>query len=244
MSRTDIDPKAYKGEMSLGESLRTFSFLIPIVFTFLFSFNSSAQLVDSIRTSLTKKTKLDARLDTRNTFITNQKSQVFGIKLGVTFGNRLKLGGGLNSLKDYRAERIIHPATIDAFGVDTVSSVLKLDYLCYYMEYVFYKTRKWEISIPVQIGFGNTRHEFYHKNKLHVINKKHLLIYEPTMSCKYKFFPWIGVGAEVGYRVVFGNTRVTRRDFKFAAPTYGLNLLIYYGELFRMVFPKKQKVAQ
>lgn len=209
-----------------------------MVFALLSPVQANAQLLDSLRSSVKKKTRIDFRLDSRNTFITNRNTQVFGIKLGVSFGKQLKVGGGFNTLKDFRSSHIYFPSESNPAKLDTVDYVLKLDYLCYYIEYVFYKTRKWEISVPVQLGFGNTRHEYNYRSKLNVLNKKHILLYEPSMSCKYRFFPWIGVGAEIGYRVVLGNTRVTRRDLKFAAPTYGFSLLIYYSELYRSIFPK------
>jgi hypothetical protein len=63
-------------------------------------------------------------------------------------------------------------------------------------------------------------------------------IYEPAIAIEYKFVKWIGVGADVGFRFMVTSDRHLNKNF--TSPTYAFKLLIYYGEIFKSIFPKSK----
>lgn len=175
-------------------------------------------------------------MDSRNSFITNSRAEISGIKLGVEFGKKLRVGGGYHWLSSslYK-DREIRSIT----GVmDTAEARLQLRYFAYYIEYVYYKTKRWELSIPFQLGVGDTRYTYSFEGKKYVENPRVVMIYEPSISMQYKFFRWLGAGADVGARVMFVNNKAIKQNLN--SPTYAFKLLIWYDELFKMAFPNSK----
>ncbi|MGZ4042468.1 MAG: hypothetical protein ACXVO9_04655, partial [Bacteroidia bacterium] len=71
-----------------------------------------AQYLDSLHEVFTHKSSIDARLESRYSFINNQIISVTGVRLGVAFQRKLRIGGGLSWLKsDY--ETFFYPQRYD-----------------------------------------------------------------------------------------------------------------------------------
>lgn len=203
-------------------------------------FSSTAQpTIDTLKNCLKQRPHLFAKLDTRNSFISNGRAKIFGLKVGLNYGKRLSFGIGYNQLyppaKNFDTK--IYYKNQDNL-VDSVIANLKLFYFSTHIEYVFYQTKHWELSMPLQIGLGQT----YYKYKLDGANKKiekNLnFIYEPCVSIEYKYLKWIGIGADVGFRFTITKDRKLNQNFN--SPTYAFKLLIYYNEIFKSLFPKSK----
>lgn len=84
---------------------------------------------------------------------------------------------------------------------DTISKYLKFMYLSYYVDFVFYKTKHWQLSVPIQAGTGLL---WFQQNKAYSFGNKEtkyfLFLYEPGITLQYKVFKWVGLGADVAYR--------------------------------------------
>lgn len=193
-------------------------------------------MFDSIQSSMDQKTKVTFRFNSRNSFITDRRARIFGFKLGVDFNNTLRMGGGFNILSsDLYREKIV----MDSLGMpDTIASRLHFGYLAYYIEYVFYKTKRWEFSIPIQLGFGNSRFEHDYEGDKIIEHKKMVIVYEPAVSGQYRFFEWAGVGMDVGYRFMLLNNKAIQQNLN--SPIYAFKLLIFIGPLYRSVFKKEE----
>lgn len=214
-----------------------------IVLYILFTCESYAQLKDSIAQHFLAKPKFSARLDTRNSFIATKNARIFGVKIGWEYNDAVKLGIGYNRL-DSKISKPKFVINTETQGFDTLESVLKFEYLSPFFEYVFFKTKRWEHSIPVQIGIGNSRYEYYDKKGvLHYENYRPVILYEPAMTTQYKIFPWIGLGAGVGYRLlILGNRQINEN---LNSPVYLLRVKVFLGELYRsiknIIFPVKEE---
>ena len=211
---------------------------ILIISLLLNSYTSHAQLFDTIVASFNHKPKLVFKFDTRNSFITSQKAKIFGIKLGLNYNETVKLGIGFNSLlTDIYADKQIKYGTNE---IDTVKARLHFFYVSPYFEYVFYRNKKWEHSIPIQIGFGNSGYKY--RNRAGILIKENyqpVILYEPSMTTQYKFLSWAAIGLGLGYRVMVLKNRDT--DVNFNSPIYVLKLNLFPGNLYKAIFPKKQK---
>lgn len=190
------------------------------------------QIVSQLKQQFNEKPKFSVRFDTRNSFIANKAAKIRGVKFGLDYGKDVTVGMSFNWLDakfDSQKDVLV--------GMDTVHAKLDFAYLGAYFEYTFYRTKKWEISIPVQIGFGSTY--FGYKNeqdKAKKMYQKPILVYEPAMTAEYKIWRYLGVGAGVGYRLMLINNKDI--DGNFNSPIYVLKLKVYLGQVYRDVFKK------
>jgi hypothetical protein len=205
---------------------------IYLLVVFLISFSAAqAQLLDSIKGHLqNKKPKFSIKFDNRNSFVSSTNARIIGIKIGWEYNELVKLGIGYNFLvSNIRKEKIIVGQNSE---FDTVVSLLKFEYLSPYFEYVFFKTKRWEHSIPVQIGIGNIRYEHRDdKGRIRYENYKPIILYEPAMTTQFKVFPWFGLAAGVGYRLAYYNKRGQTENF--TSPIYLFRVKIFLGEMYR-----------
>ena len=205
-----------------------FTLLFPFFFlTFLiYSQEFEQELKEAIRV----KPKLEFRFDSRNSFISSSSVRIAGIKAGVQFDNKLSIGLGYNQLWS-----IISNKSLNWQG-NVLSGEIKYNYLSPYIDYIFYRDERWELSIPIQLGFGNS----YYLNQSEIgpkkLNKSFVVSYEPAISFEYRIFRYFGLGMGVGYRLmVIPNREIEER---FTSPVYIFKVKIYFQELYNQLLKK------
>lgn len=215
--------------------VRFLFFLSLLIFNF--QLTSYAQLVDSIAEALKHKPKLSFRFDNRYSFTATTPSRIIAFKLGAEFAEKFRIGGGYNRLQS----KITKPVYIESGGinVDTVTSTLKMGYLSYYAEYVFFKNKRWEFSIPIQLGFGNTHFEYNYGGHRFRNNWSVIINYEASVTGQYKIVKWIGIGAGLGYQLMLKDN--PHIDENFNTPIYVIKIKIFIGDIYKSIFPKKNK---
>ncbi|MBU0763648.1 MAG: hypothetical protein KJ607_02310 [Bacteroidetes bacterium] len=209
---------------------RLFFFTILIILTF----SVKAQFLDTIREGMTHRPKFSCRFDTRNSFISTRRARISGVKIGIEFDNIFRIGGGFNWLNS----EILKDIEITSGNglTETVPGELKFMYVSYYVEYVFYRTKKWEFSLPVQAGIGTAFHKYINEGSPVKTGRKLCLVYETNISGHYKFIPWLGVGVGIGYRFMpVGNKAF---DYSFNSPIYILKLKVFFGDIYRALISR------
>jgi len=198
------------------------------------SFKAQSQLLDTLRELFKHNYSIDARLESRNSFIDNQLISVSGVRLGLSFQRKLKLGAGISWLNsDVRSD--LYRKNI--FGInDTLKRYLKFVYLAYYMDFVFYKTKRWQLSVPIQAGSGFSWFQENTKYSLKKNTRHLLLLYEPGITVQFKVFKWFGLGADVAYRFTLRNNKRTADQLN--SPTYSFKILFWFDYLFYDLFPE------
>jgi hypothetical protein len=195
--------------------------------------------LDTIRTCLTERPQLFAKLDGRNSFIENSRAKIFGIKAGITYGKRLQFGIGYNQMYPPAAGFDKPMYFYNSFGESyTVLAHLKMYYFSAYAEYVFYQTKHWELSMPLQVGVGKSYYRYTYAGIKHKTDELFNFIYEPAIAIEYKFVKWIGVGADIGFRFMVTSDKHLNKNF--TSPTYAFKFLIYYSEIYKSLFPKSK----
>jgi hypothetical protein len=206
----------------------------------LFLMNSKAQpTLDTIRYCLQQKPQPFIKFDGRNSFIENSRAKIFGVKAGVSFGKRLHFGLGYNQLIPPTSsfDKIVYFP--DSYGsMFPVIKRLRMYYLSVHAEYVFYQTKHWELSMPLQLGIGKSYYTYSIFGSKQRSDEAFNFIYEPAVSIEYKIVKWFGVGADVGYRFMLTSDK--QLNTNFTSPTYAFKLLIYYSEIFKSLFPKSK----
>ncbi|MGD1844311.1 MAG: hypothetical protein ACFB10_02845 [Salibacteraceae bacterium] len=173
--------------------------------------------------------KLDFRIDSRNSFITNQFARILGIKLGLNFNRTVRMGLGYNRLMNDRFTTVVH--RYGDGSLERIEAKLKFAYLSPYFEYVFYRDPKWEISIPVLLGFGRALYRYDDRNgTTHQTPWRFLFMYEPYMISQYRITPWFGAGLGVGYRLLLVGNSAT--DENFNSPMYVLKFNVFPTEIY------------
>jgi hypothetical protein len=210
-------------ENVLKHTLRTF-FFASILMHLLCSARAEAQFIDSIKTSLKARPSLYATLDSRNTFIGSRRAEITGLRAGLRFKQKFRVGVGFHFLStpQYRSFNIAN----DSF-VGTKELPLKVRYVALSSDYLFYKTKRWELMVAAQMGIGRS---FYGPEPYSSIvrNDSYFLVYEPMISAEYSVLKWLGVSGKYGYRVSFGAERLT-------APIYAFGVDIYWFTIYRSI---------
>jgi hypothetical protein len=105
------------------------------------------------------------------------------------------------------------------------------------VDFVFYKTKRWQLSVPIQTGTGLS---WFQQKKNYTIGGKTpkylLLLYEPGITVQFKIFKWFGLGTDVAYRFTLNSNSETRRQLN--SPTYSFKVLVWFDQLFYDLFPE------
>ncbi len=191
---------------------------------------AKAQLVDSIKTSLTKKPKISFRYDSHGSFITNTPAHMTALGLGVRLGNYVRMGWAINWLNTpiYR-KKIIATGPESS---DTVNAKLNYGLFSLYANVVVGRINKWEFTVPFELGFGSSSYSYTDKNnKTQEFAKGGIVTIEPMFMTEYKVFKWLGVGAGLGLRLVPVNNRAMKENFN--SLLWDANVSVYFGEIYK-----------
>ncbi len=214
-------------------------FILALLLSFYICVKAQPTL-DTIKDCFKQKPRLFAEFNTRNSFISNSQAKIFGAVLGLNYGHRVHVGLGYNQLyppaKNFDKE--IYLKNNNNLN-DSATASLRMFYISAYVEYIFYQTKHWELSMPLQIGIGKTSYNYEVFGQKKKQNENLNFIYEPAILVEYKFVKWLGVGADIGFRfMVTGNHRLNQ---KFNSPTYVFNIIIYYNEIYKAFIKLVQK---
>ncbi|MEO6901651.1 MAG: hypothetical protein ABI315_00690 [Bacteroidia bacterium] len=195
--------------------------------------------IDTMKWCLQQKPHLFGKIDTRQSFIYNNRVKIIGIKGGLNYGKRLQFGLGYNQLYSPSKKLDKQLYFFDTNGTkDSITSKLKLFYFSIHTEYIFYKNNHWQLSMPLQLGVGDTYYKYQLFNKKQKTNQFIVFIYEPAISIEYKIVKWAGVGADIGFRLMA--TKQKEINQQFNSPTYAFKFLIYYDEILKILFPNNK----
>jgi len=153
--------------------------------------------------------------------------------VGASFSRKLRLGVGLSWISS-PVVSTLKPPIIENDSI-LHNLYVKLNYVCYYADVVFYKTKRWQLSVPLEFGTGMEWLEDPLAPSDGQVQSKHFLfLYEPGISVQYKFFHWLGAGADITYLFIFPNSRTTTR---LSSQTFNVKFLFWFDQLFYDVFP-------
>jgi hypothetical protein len=194
---------------------------------------------DSIYASMHGRISLGGGLDSRNSFISNRKAHIWGIKLSAEFGELIQLGIGYNRLDDDLSRTVYFSNEIAVF--DSAVGELRMDYVSWYARYVFYRKGRWKFSvIPFQLGIGRSRYMYKEGEEKMFAYKRSIIVYETGFSISFRLCKWLGVGTDLGVRWMVKNNPAIPE--KFNSPTYAFYGIIYWTEILRAVAPNNKFV--
>ena len=200
-----------------------------IYLTFLFVFicvsNISGQSFEQeLKEAIKTSPRFEFRMDSRHSFINQRGVKTAGFKLGVQFAEKLSFGLGYNQLWSPLSNTISY----DSRSVDVELGFWNISP---YVEYVFFRDKRWELSIPVQAGLGRS----FYKNESElgdpIIRSEFVISYEPAITFQYRILKYFGAGFGVGYRfMVVSNGQL---EEQFTSPVYIFKTRIYFQDILK-----------
>lgn len=190
---------------------------------------------EEFKKSFRSKPKLDIKFDNRFSFIQDNALKTIGVKVGLNFKRKFKVGLGINQMLVP-----IETSTIDDEG-NVVPVDLEYFYFSPYIEYVYHTSKRWEFSLATQLGFGGVSYQYKNaQNKKVKLQQSMVLSYEPAMLIDYKIVRWVGIGTGVGYRLIY--YKESGINEQFSSPEYVIKLKVYLGEIVRTITGKELKI--
>jgi len=213
--------------------------VITIIIFLIISFTTKGQFLDTFKVFLKSRPSIDARLESRYSFLNNSPTKVSGVRLGLSFRRKLRVGIGYSWLDtDVKDAKLI----TDAIGnLRYTNEYLKFGYVCYYADFVFHKTKRWQLSVPIQVGTGMYWTQYNDGLKTIKSKQRLLLFYEPGITVQFKATKWCGLGLDVCARLALRNTKYVGE--KLNSFVLAPKLLIWFDQIFYMTFPKS-KITQ
>ena len=182
-------------------------------------------LSDTLRLAFNEKPSFTAKFNTRNSFVTGRPVRTYGIKAGANFNNKVALGIGFHWL-EHDNVRIYNEGEATEQQLE-----LRMSYVAAYFDYIFVRKKRWEITMPVQLGIGLSKERVLLEEGVNEVNKGGVLLYEPGMIAEYRFLRYFGIGAGVGLRIMLINNG--KIDEQFTAPLYELRFRIRFGDIWK-----------
>lgn len=165
-----------------------------ILFFLFLAFKSGyAQNLDSLILNTDPSPYLS--LDSRNTVVQNNGVRFFGIKAGLDWDNKVKLGFGYYTMTTKVNQQI-------SYEEKPVKSELKFNYATLNGNYRFYSSKKWTFHGILHNGFGNAYYvPIQDKPSLPGrIEKQFIWLLEPQINARYNILNWLALGGALGFR--------------------------------------------
>jgi hypothetical protein len=199
-------------------SFSPFSLLLLSFFLFSCLFSSAQQREN-------KKVKFLAKVETRNSFVQTHHATFMGVRAGFEFKFPVRCGLGYYWMLTNLNSKLYDPA---AFGQTSPTAQPKMRYGIGYIDFSFYEEDDWTLSVPVQIGIGES---FYKSSESDHFANALVVPMEAGISVDYLFTRWIGFGVGLGYRVMLKGNKMVKENFN--SPYYQIRLNVAFSEIFR-----------
>jgi len=175
-----------------------------------------------------------------NTFIDGQYANIGGVRMGLSYNQRIRFGFGLFSLAN---NDVVTPLNVqDPEGSYTTNGRLRMTFASFSTEYFFYNRYPWQFTVtPFNLGFGGAKYE-YISGTSHILTatpSETIILYQPEISAQYNIFRWIGGGVSFGYRSALYRSRKQTQSLN--APTFAFDVRIFLDEVYKLLFEKEQE---
>jgi len=171
-----------------------------------------------------KKWKFYFHFDARRSVFQGNFIKINGYRIGANYKGVNRFGIGIHSIRN---KDKIEISSIPVDKPDALHDTVKVGFAIttLFYERVFYKTKRWEISLPIFMGTGNVNSEYttiFDNKKL--LKKEEFSVIGLGINTHYYIFPWLSPKLSIGYRFAF--TPNQKIADSFSKPFYGLGLSI------------------
>jgi hypothetical protein len=167
-------------------------------------------------------------LDARNTAVFDRTVRFFGVRIGA-WKNRDIIALGFYGLDNPVIDNSVQLTDVgrDSTNVRTALSYAGLTY-----ERLFIDNKRWQLSVPLMVGLGNTRVEYLDSTDTYrPYARREVVPVELGVRGAYKLFFWLYIQAGVGYREVLSADHRAHNNYSGFTWSYGLSLKL--GNIYR-----------
>jgi hypothetical protein len=181
--------------------------------------------------------RITFQFDQRYSMVDSRLAGINGLKLGVEWRGRYRAGAGM-----YLLSRGVRAITNDALPAGAHTE-LRFRYVAAYGEYVIRGNPRWEVSVPVQVGYGRYYHETFGAagERTRSTNDRVWLL-EPTIGGHYRIFRWIGLGGGVGWREAFSVKPQYANQLN--GPIFYGRAKLFLGDFYKVVRGRQRLLTQ
>jgi len=172
--------------------------------------------------------------DNRTEWLNGNRGRMDGIKVGMEFNERYRLGVAIyNNPSPVAMEPVVTER-------DSIVNAVDLRYFAFYGELILYKDYRWEVDIPIAYGTGNASLIRFTANSGldEPIRDISVRTVDAGISAHYKIFSWVGFGSGFGYRKAFSSNELMKDAY--TSPYFVFKLKLFLGYLYKTVFQRKK----
>lgn len=198
-------------------------FFVFIFFLLPFFVLAQKNHIDTIKHAFNHSPKLLVKLDSKYSFVSNQLVTMRGVKAGLNFDSRVKIGVGYSWMKnDFNFD---NPTNL----VNNENYDLRYSYVSTFFDYNFYNEKKWSFLVNtdlavVKLGYKNletSSFDYYSYGG----------VIEPSLIGEYDLIKYIVIGSGLGYRFVFRESNNIPEQF--SAPIFILRLKVDFLKIYK-----------
>lgn len=186
-----------------------------------------AQGADTTSARTRANFKVLLNFDSRRTQVDGEGARFFGLRVGAQRGRDI-IAIGFYGLSDpFIREDVVRP---DAG--DTADLQLGISYAGLTYERILYDSRRWQLSVPLQLGLGNVTVDMRDSaDVFRPLARQEVTVVEPGVKGAFKLFFWLYLTAGAGYRQAITKDRDARDIYSDFTWNYGISIKL--GEIYR-----------
>ena len=164
----------------------------------------------------------------RTTYFIQEPARVTGLYVGADFDGVIMLTAAYNFVSKRNAP--LQVRDLSTSGQRLIAfNTYRMRFASLGMEYVFFRSDRWKLSIPLDAGLGRyiVDQEFYSEPLLAMLPTKEkglILPFEGGFSASFYFWEWLATKAMVGNRIVIGKADA---NAVFSGPFWQYGILFF-----------------
>lgn len=183
--------------------------------------------------------KLVVQYDSRYSILNHQFCTVNGLKAGVEWPGRARVGGAIYFLSSGIRTRQALPAD----ARPSADAELRFRYLAAYGEYLLFENPRWELSANLQLGLGSLYLRYLNQEgQFEKTPKDFLGVAEPSVAAQLRIFKWAGLGAGAGWRQPIFVPVALQREMN--GPVFYLRAKLFLGDFLKVVRGRERLFTQ
>ena len=180
-----------------------------------------------------------AQYDSRYSILNHHFTTINGLKLGIEFKNRFRLGAAVYFLSTGVPTRQAAPPDASP----DFQAQIRFRYLAAYAGYALLETRRWEISGNLQLGLGSAYVLYQNRSgSTERTPREFMGVAEPTLAAQLRVFRWAGAGTGLGWRQPFFVPGAIQRELN--GPVFYLRANLFLGEFFKVLKEREPLFTQ
>ena len=185
------------------------------------------------------RSRFVAQYDSRYSILNHHFTTINGLKLGIEFKNRFRVGAAIYFLSTGVPSRQPVPGN----AAEDADAQIRFRYLAAYAGYALLETRRWEISGNFQLGLGSAY--VVYENMTGGLDKtprQFMGVVEPTLAAQLRVFRWAGAGTGLGWRQPFFVPGNIQRELN--GPVFYLRANLFLGEFLKVLKQRESLFTQ